>query len=154
VRSDPALNDDAIPVAPVRSVRRGPSVFTILAGVLALWVVLVGGVLVAGMAFGTDSAIEVLDRREVRIELLDFDIKPDLIEVGPHTELTFLVQNLDNGQHDLQISPDVGTGRLKPGESKVLSAGVVERSYFIWCSIKGHREQGMEARVELIETDT
>jgi len=118
---------------------------------VAVWIFLVGGVLAAGIAFGNDSAVEILAQQEVRVELLDFDIQPDLIEVAPHTELTFLVENLDDAQHDLQISPDIGTGRLKPGESGVLDAGVVQRSFFIWCSIKGHREQGMEARVELIE---
>jgi uncharacterized cupredoxin-like copper-binding protein len=45
------------------------------------------------------------------------------------------------------MSEDVGTERLKTGESAVLEAGVARDSYTIWCSVKGHRELGMEGTV-------
>lgn len=122
-----------------------------MAGAVLLWAILLTATLVPGFVFFEDSALEVLEERQVDIELGDFSISPETIEVGPQTRLSFNVTNVDDTQHDLTISSSVTTGRLKPGEAAVIEGGVVRKSFTIWCSIKGHREQGMEGRVELVE---
>jgi nitrite reductase (NO-forming) len=123
----------------------GPVGFLLVA--VAAWAALVGGSFAIVYFFVADRAPEVLASREVNVELSDYRITPDPIVVGPSTDLTFVVSNVGGAQHTLQISNDVGTGRLKPGETAVLEAGVARDGYLVWCSIKGHRELGMEARV-------
>lgn len=112
---------------------------------------LIAGVFGVGAATGDDSAVKVLGQRTVRVELTDFDIKPDIIEVAAYTDLTFVAENLVDTQHDLTISEELTTGRLKEGEQGTIEAGVVVSDFVIWCAIKGHREQGMEAFVRIVE---
>jgi nitrite reductase (NO-forming) len=146
------MNDGLRVSEPVgESTAPGLSLIGILAGAVFAWVVFLGAlaVLAAAIYVFTDREVEVLAERTVSVELSEFDITPDLIEVAPGTDLTFLINNAGDIQHDLVISEDTRTERLNPGESAVLNAGVSSESYPIWCSIKGHRELGMEARVEL-----
>ncbi len=118
-------------------------------GAVAVWGLILVGLIVAAVV--VDEPVEVLAEREIVVELSEFEIHPDIIEVGPGTDLTFRIENVGENQHDLHISDEIGTERIEPGGSDVLAAGVVEGSYAIWCSIKGHREQGMEGRVELTD---
>jgi nitrite reductase (NO-forming) len=131
--------------------RRPAGLFTILASATAIWTILVAGILGIGSAIGDDPSLVVLGERTVLVELSDFDIKPDVIQVAPYTQLTFVAENIAETQHDLTISEELSTGRLKQGEQATLEAGVVTRDFMIWCAIKGHREQGMEARVQVVE---
>ncbi len=117
------------------------------------WFLLVGAVVVGSFVVFSTAAPLVLAQREVVVELTDYQISPDVVEVFPHTELTFRVQNSGDAQHDLTISEDRTTGRVKPGETAVLEAGVITEPLTIWCSIKGHRDLGMEARVKLERDD-
>jgi plastocyanin len=114
---------------------------------IGVWAGLIAGTFAAIYVFVVDHEPEVLAHREVQLELSDYEITPDVIDVAPSTDLTFLVSNVGEAQHTLVLSEDVGTERLKTGESAVLEAGVARDSYTIWCSIKGHRELGMEATV-------
>jgi len=131
--------------------RRPAGLFTILASATAIWMLLVAGIFGIGAATGNDASVVVLGQRTVQVELSDFDIKPDVITVAPHTQLTFVAENIAETQHDLTISAELSTGRLKQGEKATLEAGVVTRDFVIWCAIKGHREQGMEANVRVVE---
>jgi hypothetical protein len=124
----------------------------VLAATVLLWAVLVGGVLLIGVLVGSDS-IAVADR-EVEVVLADgFEIFPDIIEVVPRTDLTFLVENTDDIQHDLTFA-EASTGRLDPGRGAILEVGLVQESFVIWCSIRGHREQGMEAQVQVVTEES
>ncbi len=134
---------------PSSRVKAGLSLDEILAGVVVLWAVMIVGIVSFVVIFFGDSEETVAVRREVRIELSDFEIQPDVVDVARDVELVFLVENVGEGQHDLTIGPDRTTGRLKPGESAQLVAGPTRESYSIWCSIKGHRALGMEARIEV-----
>lgn len=120
-----------------------------LAGVFLAWLVLVGVVLILPIVFFSGAPPPVVATREVRIELSDFDIMPDVIDVLPDTELIFVVENVGESQHNLYVTAEKATPRLKTGETITLNAGVSNDSYFIWCDIKGHRELGMEAWVEV-----
>lgn len=117
------------------------------------WVLLVSAVVVGSFVVLNTAAPLVLAQREVVVQLSEYQISPDVVEVFPNTQLTFRVENSGDAQHDLTISDDRTTGRMKPGETAVLEAGVIDRPVTIWCSIKGHRDLGMEARVVLADAD-
>ena len=121
----------------------------VVVGWVAMVVAIVGGTMTVGANYSRDSAVEALHVRTVDLRLGVFEITPDVIEVDTQTDLTFQVENIDETQHDLTISPQLTTGRMKQGETASLRAGVVTRDFVIWCSIKGHREQGMEAIVRV-----
>jgi uncharacterized cupredoxin-like copper-binding protein len=116
-------------------------------GAVAVWAALIGGLFAVVYFFAVDREPEVLVYRDVNIELSDYEITPAVIEVGPSTALTFQVSNFGDAQHNLHVSEDVETARLKSGESTTLDAGVARESYYVWCSVKGHRELGMEAQI-------
>ncbi len=126
---------------------RDISVFGFLIRVVAVWAALIGALFAVVYFFIVDREPKVLVYRDVNIELSDYEITPEVIEVSPSTAITFLVSNFGDAQHNLHISEDVETARLKTGESTILDAGVAYESYFVWCSVKGHRELGMEARI-------
>jgi plastocyanin len=130
-----------------RSTRREVSVLGFLTLAIGIWAGLIAGTYAAVYWFVVDHEPEVLTYREVQVELSDYAITPDVIEVAPSTDITFLVSNVGEAQHTLVISDDVGTERLKTGESAILEAGVARDNYIVWCSVKGHRELGMEGRV-------
>ncbi len=130
-----------------RTSRREIGAVGFLLGVITLWAALIAATFAVVYFFVVDKEPEVLSYRDVDIELSDYEITPDAIEVAPSTALTFVVSNVGDAQHNLQISKDVGTARLKSGESTSLEAGVAKESYLVWCSVKGHRELGMEARI-------
>ena len=130
-----------------RSSRREISAIGFLVGAVTVWSLMIGVTFAVVYFFVADREPEVLAYREVNIELSDYEITPDQIDVAPSTQLTLLVSNVGDAQHNLQISDDVGTARLKTGESATLDGGVAKTSYLIWCSVKGHRELGMEARI-------
>jgi len=141
-----------LPVVPsTRRAGRGRLLFGALLAWIAVLTVVLAGSLSVGRSFLNDSAVKPLVEEEVVVELLDFAIEPEIINVRPLTDLSFVVVNVDDIQHDLTFAGSEGTGRLKEGEVAVLDVGLVESDFAIWCSIKGHREQGMEAVVRVVE---
>ena len=143
-------SQDKVEVAtPSRVLRPWRILVAVVVGWVAMVVAIVGGTMTVGANYSRDSAVEALHVRTVDLRLGVFEITPDVIEVDTQTDLTFQVENIDETQHDLTISPQLTTGRMKQGETASLRAGVVTRDFVIWCSIKGHREQGMEAIVRV-----
>lgn len=67
-----------------------------------------------------------------------------VIEVpyGNRLEVTF--DNTGMGMHDLRFENGARTERLAPGRSEVIDVGVITRDMDGWCTIAGHRAQGME----------
>lgn len=127
----------------------GVTLVVVAVGWLAVLASVVGGGLALAGQYSNDSAATALYQREVSVQLLDFEITPDVISVKPLTEINFVVENLGDVQHDLTISERLTTGRMAPGERAELASGVIQNDLVIWCSIKGHREQGMEAFIQV-----
>ena len=50
--------------------------------------------------------------------------------------------------HDLKFDNGAHTGRMNPGEQKRLEVGVISADMAGWCTIAGHRAQGMEMTVK------
>jgi nitrite reductase (NO-forming) len=79
----------------------------------------------------------------VAVELGDLYVKPDRVEVPPDTHLLVEVTNNGDQEHDLNLNGEIGTKRLRPGESETADFGVIESDAQAWCTVPGHKEAGM-----------
>ncbi|WP_322858953.1 multicopper oxidase domain-containing protein [Mycobacterium europaeum] len=83
----------------------------------------------------------------VRIEGMRF--VPDTVEVPAGDRLQITLANTGTDQHDLVLSNGTRTGRIAPGESAVLNAGVIGSNLDGWCAVAGHRQMGMTFSVRV-----
>ncbi|WP_270973537.1 multicopper oxidase domain-containing protein [Trueperella sp.] len=81
----------------------------------------------------------------------DMSFTPNRIEVPAGNRLVVTLENRDalNG-HDLVIG-EYETGRVQPGETAVLDAGVITESIQGYCSVAGHKQMGMTIDIVVIE---
>lgn len=77
----------------------------------------------------------------VRIEGMRF--VPGTIDVPAGNRLVVTLVNTGSDRHDLVLSNGARTGRIAPGESATLDAGVIGSNLDGWCSVAGHRQMGM-----------
>lgn len=82
---------------------------------------------------------------EVYIEGMRY--MPDTIEVPAGNRLLVTLVNSGTDRHDLVLANGTATGRLAPGETAVLDAGVIGADLDGWCSVAGHRQMGMTLTV-------
>ncbi len=68
---------------------------------------------------------------------------PETITVPKGNRLVLEVTNADTQVHDLVLATGQATGRLAAGASATVDVGVIGRAVEGWCSIVGHRQQGM-----------
>lgn len=157
------------PVAPVpKSERTGPAPVAAdrprgqVTGLAATGVALVVLAVAAGVAVdptalaGTkheSSAAGIAATGETtRIEVSAANMRftPDTVEVPAGNRLVIELKNTDDTNvHDLVLDSGVDSGRLAPGESKVVDVGVVGRDIEGWCSVVGHRQMGMVFHVKV-----
>jgi plastocyanin len=68
-------------------------------------------------------------------------------------QYTFHVVNRGKQAHNLTINgpdvEDVATKDLAPGESADLKVGLTTGTYDLYCSIPGHKQLGMDARLQI-----
>jgi nitrite reductase (NO-forming) len=86
----------------------------------------------------------------VRIEGMRFS--PDVVEVPAGDRLVITLVNGGTDHHDLVLSNGTRTGRIAPGETAVLDAGVIGSSLDGWCAVAGHRQMGMTFLVRVTGT--
>lgn len=73
---------------------------------------------------------------------------PDVLTVPAGDRLVIELRNDDPAEvHDLVLDSGVTSGRLSPGESATVDAGVISQDLAGWCSIVGHRAMGMTLTV-------
>lgn len=77
----------------------------------------------------------------VRVEGMRF--VPDTIDVPAGDRLVVTLVNDGSDRHDLVLSNGTHTGRIAPGQTATLEAGVVGSDLDGWCSVAGHRQMGM-----------
>jgi len=126
----------------------------VLAGVAVVALGVVAGVAIdpaaaslvhSGAAAGVTPTGEVT---RVSVDAKDMRFTPSTIEVPAGNRLVIRVHNTDASQvHDLVLESGQSSGRLAPGESATVDAGVVGRSLDAWCSVAGHRQMGMTMRI-------
>jgi nitrite reductase (NO-forming) len=69
---------------------------------------------------------------------------PSRIEVQAGNRLVITLRNADTDTvHDLVLDSGAKSGRLAPGATARVDAGVVGRDLVGWCSVAGHRQMGM-----------
>ncbi|MDU0479722.1 multicopper oxidase domain-containing protein [Staphylococcus chromogenes] len=108
----------------------------------ALALALGGG---AGTAPTPSISAQGVTRAEVTMH--DMHFMPSELRVPAGHRLVLTVRNADSQPHDLVFPSGATTGRLVPGTTTELDAGVITANSEAWCSIAGHKMQGMTLRV-------
>jgi nitrite reductase (NO-forming) len=86
----------------------------------------------------------------VRVQAYNMRFHPQTIEVPAGNRLVIEVTNTDTMVHDLVLDTGATSGRLAPGASATVDAGVIGQSVEGWCSIVGHRQMGMVMQIGVI----
>lgn len=149
----PAARDAAGgPADPVAGARRRGAAGVAVAGLLG--VVALGVGLDPAAAGLTDGAVAAATgdvapvaasgrTTTVEVEAQDMRFVPGRVEVPAGDRLVIRVTNADAAVHDLVLANGATSGRLGPGESAEVDAGVVGADLAGWCSVAGHRLMGM-----------
>ena len=122
------------------------------AGIAALAVVASIGLAVAPESGSADVASDVTPTGrtvEVSIDAAHMRFTPNTIEADAGDHVIVTVTNSDPSQvHDLTLGGRT-TPRLDPGQSATLDLGIVSTSEEGWCTIVGHRQQGMTLHLQV-----
>ena len=90
------------------------------------------------------------DTTTVEVAAVGMRFVPDTVSVPAGDRLVITLRNDDDTTvHDLYLAGGVDSGRVEPGGSVTVDAGVVGRSVEGWCTIAGHRAMGMTFRVQV-----
>ena len=115
---------------------------------LALFAVLAALVLlVSGCSSPDNSAAATGETTKVTVRVNGMLYDTDVIEVpyGNRLEVTF--ENTSRDVHDLRFANGKATQRLAGGKTEVIDVGIITEDMEGWCTIAGHRQQGMELDV-------
>lgn len=114
------------------------------------------GVLLAGCGPSSPLTVQAGAGSQLRAGLLDYEVA---LSHGTVTtgRLTVVVTNAGAQAHDLRIDGAettlATTVLLRPGESTEVSLeiGRGETELVVWCTLPGHRAQGMAATIPVVE---
>jgi nitrite reductase (NO-forming) len=79
----------------------------------------------------------------VRVEADGMRFRPDHVEVNPGDRLVIELVNVDHRRHDLVLANGAHTPPISRDRTFTLDAGVIDGPMEGWCSLPGHRQQGM-----------
>ncbi|MGN6272897.1 MAG: multicopper oxidase domain-containing protein [Protaetiibacter sp.] len=138
--------------APPPAPRRRSGAVTAALTVLVLCVA--GGIAADPAAVGISTAVqgEVVptgETTEVTVQVSGMRFTPAVIEVPYGNALVVTFDNTGTDVHDLTFANGVRTERLAPGKRQTIEVGVLGSDMDGWCSIAGHRQMGMELRVDV-----
>lgn len=108
-----------------------------------------GSVASAGNDSGSGSDSSQTVTKEVKVDGMAF--VPNRIEVPRGAHLVINFTNTGDQAHDLKIGGKE-TGRVKAGESASVDVGTVDKDMQGWCTIAGHKMQGMT--LDVVASDT
>jgi nitrite reductase (NO-forming) len=143
------------PEAPERGRNVGHAAIGLAAVVLAVAVgVALDPAALRSVAGTPDAAAGVVPSGKVThvaVQAANMRFTPATIDVPAGNRLVIDVTNTDPGGdvHDLVLDTGADSGRLAPGESATVDAGVVGRDVEGWCSVLGHRQMGMVLHVKV-----
>ncbi|MGV0874086.1 multicopper oxidase domain-containing protein [Mycolicibacterium sp. XJ879] len=104
-----------------------------------------------GIASGPQASVTATGQTtEVEVHVEGMRYVPDTIDVPAGNRLVVTLVNTGADRHDLVLANGTRTGRLAPGESAVLDAGVIGADVDGWCSVAGHRQMGMSLVVRAV----
>jgi nitrite reductase (NO-forming) len=126
----------------------------VVAALTVLALCVAGGIAAdpAAVGISTTAQGEVVptgETTEITVQVSGMRFTPAVIEVPYGNELVVTFENTGTDVHDLTFANGVRTARLAPGASEVIDVGVLGADMDGWCSIAGHRQMGMELRVDV-----
>lgn len=138
------------PIEPVTA----PRYNQVTAGIAVLALVLAafGGLGTSG-GNTTGSVVSTGDVHAITIDAGDMVFSPDVIEVPAGKTLEVTMINTDDMVHDLKFANGIQTGRVVPGEEVTITVGEITEAMEGWCTIAGHRAQGMDLMVVVGQTE-
>lgn len=130
--------------------RRGVVLGLLTAGAAAVAGAAVATVRGTGAGSASSGPAVTATGRTVRATLTVSGMRfvPDTVRVSPGDHLVITLRNTAEQVHDLVLDTGATTGRVAAGGSATLDAGIVAGPVEGWCSIAGHRAQGMVLHVE------
>ena len=140
----PSFDGSGIQPEPVNHTRH--SLFGVLAVVLALTLgIAVDPSSVGFNLMGGSTATGTGQTTTVKVKATsNYRFTPDTAQVPVGNRLVVEVTNEDQGMtHDLTFNNGAKTGTINPGETKSVDVGVITADSEGWCSVAGHRQQGM-----------
>jgi nitrite reductase (NO-forming) len=88
----------------------------------------------------------------INVGLAEFTIAAVPVVVGRDEVIEFVVRNNGTIQHNFKIDGVDGVGNLNPGEERSFVFGPVQGdSLTAWCTVVGHRQQGMEIKLQVVD---
>ena len=140
----PSFDGSGVQPEPVNHTRH--SLFGVLAVVLALTLgIAVDPSSVGFNLMGGSTATGTGQTTTVKVKATsNYRFTPDTAQVPVGNRLVVEVTNEDQGMtHDLTFNNGAKTGTINPGETKSVDVGVITADSEGWCSVAGHRQQGM-----------
>lgn len=130
------------------SITRCGGVAEVAAAIATIALVLASGAALGGSGGATNTATDsqvAPTGNTVRVEVSakGMAFHPNSVTVAPGDKLELVLTNDDKQDHDLKLASGAETGRVSPGETRVLDAGLISADVEGWCTIAGHRMQGM-----------
>jgi len=99
---------------------------------------------------GSADVVPTGETTTVEVAAVGMRFVPDTVTVPAGDRLVITLRNDDETTvHDLYLVNGVETGRVEPGETVTVDAGVMGESLEGWCTIAGHRAMGMTFSVEV-----
>lgn len=118
--------------------------------VLTFVVVMFGGLAGPANPTGVTPATGGEDITRVEMSAVGMAFTPNVIEVPAGNRLEITLTNKDTQAHDLKLANGADSGRLIPGESATVDAGVITADMEGWCTIAGHQAMGMKLTVRVV----
>jgi len=155
-RARAATADGAEPPA-IPSPPRGRATGAAAAGIAAVVLAVAAAVAIdpsalAGVrtaAEGSSPVAATGQTTTVHVTAANMRFSPARIDVPAGNRLVVVVTNRDDMVHDLVLGAG-NSGRLAPGQSGRVDAGVIGRDVEGWCSVVGHRQLGMVFHVHAV----
>jgi nitrite reductase (NO-forming) len=126
------------------------------AGLVLVLLGTLGGIALdpAALSGGTQQAAAVTPTGEtttVHVSAADMRFTPSSVDVPAGNRLVITLTNDDPSTvHDLRLATGQESGRLHPGESATIDAGIIGADVDGWCTVVGHRSQGMVFDVNVV----
>lgn len=110
---------------------------------LALLLGLFGGIHGPGGGTTATSGGGDEDVTAVEVVAVEMRFEPEVVEVPVGDRLVVTLRNEGEMAHDLKLATGPQSGRITPGEELEVDLGVITGDVEGWCTIAGHRAQGM-----------
>jgi uncharacterized cupredoxin-like copper-binding protein len=123
--------------------RRGLPAFIVVSVLLFL------AMIAAVLVFGKESKSATAEGKKVAVTEVEYKIELPKTSFAPGT-YTFVASNKGRIVHNLNVQgggSTEATQDIQPGSNSSVTVELKSGSYVLYCSIPGHRQQGMEQKI-------